>query len=995
MKRTAFFAVILMLTIDASTAIASAIRIGISSSASFQDGKIALSVNLTNHGDEPAYSLKIEGKLATNIYYSRTLESLQINKPCRINLDLGSAPKEPGVYTLGFKVHYTDAGGYPFSIVSSLPVITTDPDDISATISARLPKIEITDSGAINLDLSTRGTNTVNASITLVCPDELSCVIRKSDLSIKPGTTNIAVISITNLFALSGSTYPVIAIIDYPENGMHRSIAASGFVKITRPGFPLLQNRTVWGTFVLGLLGLFFLLQLRKRASKDLTGKSELLTEAKLDSICDVVVLLLIFGCLIHYIPPKYLFMDTTTTGGDTPAHNYLASHLKDQLFHHGRIVSWSNGWWCGFPMFQYYFCLPYLLIAILSVLIPFNIAFKIVSVLGIFGLPVCAYACGRMLRLQKPVPIILSITAVPFLFIGPQTMWGANIYSTFAGMISNSISFPLMLLFIASSWRDADDGTFRIRTTILLTLLLASHFFTSIIGGLCAAIIPFLNPKSGPRKTLLVLASEYILALMLMAWWLIPLIAKGEYAVAFGANWNIGLTTTLPSTWLWLLGLLAVCALVIATARRIWAVAIFCWMLLCSTLLFYFGHDHIAKVFVNTRLWPFAFFALLALSAAGTGLLIARLRFKCLAILAILLTALSFGIYVPNNVRNWAEWNYRGFEKNPRWTTFQKLGNAVSNSPGLLANDLHPDNQSFGSGRAFECFPHLFGKNVLEGGIVNSAASSIFSYYIQSETSKDCAGFPDIVRPASFNFTNATKHMKLFNVKHFVARWKKAQESLAQSKDWRLICESEGWQLYELLSHSGGYVYVPDNMPVGVHIQSRDKDNWKIAGLEWIYTIQLVDEPFVFLLRGEEDEGRFQTILSENDFLQYCRGIRGDNTAARPSVHVSRDNIRISSERVTDNTISFKTSAVGLPHIIKCSYSPNWKVTGAKKIFMVTPCFMLVYPEKETVELNYGYTLSDNAGRTISLIGLMILLAIQIKRWRKALRPGNEQNQR
>jgi hypothetical protein len=38
----------------------------------------------------------------------------------------------------------------------------------------------------------------------------------------------------------------------------------------------------------------------------------------------------------------------------------------------------------------------------------------------------------------------------------------------------------------------------------------------------------------------------------------------------------------------------------------------------------------------------------------------------------------------------------------------------------------------------------------------------------------------------------------------------------------------------------------------------------------------------------------------------------------------------------------------------------------------MVTPCFMLVYPEREEVELYYGYTLSDNVGRAASLLGLL-----------------------
>ena len=51
-----------------------------------------------------------------------------------------------------------------------------------------------------------------------------------------------------------------------------------------------------------------------------------------------------------------------------------------------------------------------------------------------------------------------------------------------------------------------------------------------------------------------------------------------------------------------------------------------------------------------------------------------------------------------------------------------------------------------------------------------------------------------------------------------------------------------------------------------------------------------------------------------------------------------------IRMESVTDNEIRFETTAPGLPHIVKMSYFPNWKVEGAKRIYLVSPSFLLVY---------------------------------------------------
>lgn len=71
--------------------------------------------------------------------------------------------------------------------------------------------------------------------------------------------------------------------------------------------------------------------------------------------------------------------------------------------------------------------------------------------------------------------------------------------------------------------------------------------------------------------------------------------------------------------------------------------------------------------------------------------------------------------------------------------------------------------------------------------------------------------------------------------------------------------------------------------------------------------------------------------------------------------------------EVVTDSCIRFRTTAIGRPHIIRCSYYPTWQVTGAKKIYRVTPNFMLVYPETAAVELRYGRGAPEWLGLVVS----------------------------
>jgi hypothetical protein len=71
------------------------------------------------------------------------------------------------------------------------------------------------------------------------------------------------------------------------------------------------------------------------------------------------------------------------------------------------------------------------------------------------------------------------------------------------------------------------------------------------------------------------------------------------------------------------------------------------------------------------------------------------------------------------------------------------------------------------------------------------------------------------------------------------------------------------------------------------------------------------------------------------------------------------------------DETISFDVDRVGVPVLVKTSYFPNWKVSGADGPYRVTPNQMVVVPRSEHVELHYGYTGPDLLGMGLTALGL------------------------
>jgi hypothetical protein len=858
----------------------------------------------------------------------------------------------------------------------------------------------------------------------------------------------------------------------------------------------------------------------------------------------ELLILVALAAYTLRHLPPALLLLDTTTVGGDTPAHNYLASHLRDQLLHHGRVVGWASGWWAGFPAFQYYFCLPYLLTALLSLLIPFNVAFKLVSVLGILALPSCTYAAARRMRMPRPAPILAAIAMLPFLFSDAHTMWGVNIFSTMAGMLANSISFPIMVLMIGCACRDARDRRARLSTALLAALMLSSHFFTSIVAALTLAILPLLHRRGARLATLGTLAQSGLLGAALMAWWLIPLIATRAYSVDFGTNWDIHLPDTFPLHALAMIPFMLV-AILYGARRHHPEILLLGWMLLAATALFLYGYA-LTPVFVNVRLWPFMDWALYMLGAIGLGLLVQHRPGRPLLILAAataaMLTVEWSQQHLPPGiapVRAWADFNFRGLERRPGYRAYQELLLPLDGTPGRLSGDLAEENNAMGSSRALELVPHHIRKDILEGGLVNSALSSYFAYYIQCETSEGCAGYPTLMQPTGFQLENGTRHLELFNVKHFLARRPSVQAAFRAAPQWSLLRRSDEWELFELNTHEGRHVFIPPLQPLAVQ-----SPHGKEYALEWFYRPELLDQFVIFLQPGQtpppaasappltdeqfrlllgaaaardgdldewlhlgpfplpphhradplayapipeagldpregdrlagrtwqllftrspiypanrydrsanfvtyslahivvpsprdallhisHDDGAALVLNDEPVFTENHATPVGDFQTTAVSLHAGRNRLllkstqlggghyfhlrltdtngtpfsdaaciagtttpaalppttaipptrasAITAEHVEPNRIRFTTTAIGEPHIIKCSYFPNWKVRGARAVYYVAPSFMLVYPDQPNVELVFGRTATDHLALAITAIGWIAVLLL------------------
>lgn len=693
----------------------------------------------------------------------------------------------------------------------------------------------------------------------------------------------------------------------------------------------------------------------------------------------NILIHIMIFWFLLSYFPPRLLFSTTTLTGGDTASFTYFISYLRYHLLSHGKIIGWCPGWYAGFPLFQFYFPLSFVIIGILSYLVPLQIAFRIVSISGIFLLPLAAFLFLKLLNFSFPSPIIAAILTLLFVFTERYTILGGNIPSALAGEISYSISLTITVLFLGFFYRGISSKKHIASNSLLLSMIILTSVYTSIF--IFFVIIPATFIVSKNRSSLFqnirYLSKILLLSFLLVSFWTIPLLYKHSLSAGYLSSGHIGydksLITYVPFEYipLYLLGIYGIWLTVKERKREVFYLHI--PFVVASLLFFAIPYIPIIKsITTNTRFISMMYLFSIISASYGFSEIIKKIKAKPLVPVIVFLIV---SIYISGSLRFipiWIEWNYTGFEAKPLWTQYHAINTYLSHLPeGRVAfevNGLGVD--TFGSTRAFESIPLFSGKPVLEGTMMEAAISAPFVVsYIQSEISR----YPSCplagIRCPPLDFEAAAKHLKVFSVKYVVVSHELTRSLIRENSNYKLLKKFDQIEVYELKNNDGKYVAVPEYEPVAIKT-----NNWRPISIEWFSRPNLTNIPIIFT--GDLNEADLKNIPSKIDADGKNITLLLDNLPRiRTALNCSIE------EAVNDDEIRIKTSCIGKPHYVKVSYFPNWGVEGANKIYLVSPSFMLIFPEKNDVRLFYGETISDIVGNLLTILGILIVVYVVISK--------------
>ncbi|RLG11443.1 hypothetical protein DRN69_07735 [Candidatus Pacearchaeota archaeon] len=705
-------------------------------------------------------------------------------------------------------------------------------------------------------------------------------------------------------------------------------------------------------------------------------------------TIVDLMILFSIIGFLFTYFKPSLLFSDTLISAGDTVGHFYGTYYMNQYLIPHLKLIGWSRDWFLGYPAFQFYFPLVFFITGLLGYLIPLSISFKIGTVLGTFLLPLCAYLSFRFMKFKFPVPIIASSMTLIFLFLERvsqnqvYSMWGGNIPSTLAGEFSYSFSLSIAILFFGLLYKGIKEDRYIILNAIVFNLILLSHIIVALFVLIGALF--YLITKDNFKNNLRYLFKFYLLAFLLSGFWSVPLMMKMGYTVPH--VWEAPSQTKelmeqiIPQP-LIMIYILAIIVGIISIKKREKRPLFFLYLATFSLVLFLLSPTfnslgiHSLEHLQLVKFLPFLYLSLLMAVASGFFLIPKDNKIKC--ILSFLFFILSV-YWVQSNstfISGWIRWNYEGYESKKLYKDYQKANEFLSKYPeGRVAFEYDPQkyDSGLGSSRATETIPVFSGRSITEGTHFQSAFSGSYIYNAHCEYSNGCSCLFGAISGGcpSYDIKMGTKHLELFNVKHFFVSSDKVKKDLSKMEEWKRIYGPAEFEIWELTTHNGNYVGVPIYYPILVKT-----NKWRELSYQWFKDPNILDVPLVWTkLINSKDAKRFENKLIEPSKI--------DLTNIKKVKFKKNCNIQ---ENIQTEEITFTTDCIGEPHLIKISYFPNWKVEGADRIYLTSPAYMLVYPNQKEVKLYYGNTFSDITGKILTACGILVIIVMVFyKRFRK-----------
>jgi len=338
--------------------------------------------------------------------------------------------------------------------------------------------------------------------------------------------------------------------------------------------------------------------------------------------------------------------------------------------------------------------------------------------------------------------------------------------------------------------------------------------------------------------------------------------------------------------------------------------------------------------------------------------------------------------------VDGWARWNFSGYEGRSAYgeyygivQTMKEIGETRGCGRALWEN--YENNDRYGTTMALMLLPFWTDSCIgsSEGLFFEAAGTTPYHFLAAGAMSKQSSNPVRELRYVNNDAETGVRYLQSLGIRYYMAvtpeAIDEAEDVVAADGPLTEIARSGPWRVYEV---AGAEIVTGLSVqPVVVPERGGDqRERWLELGTSWL---QNGDEWAA--LPAADGPASWQRVGVEIDLDRRVGEPGADSRNVDIVVPVeSIDVVELSSVEVSEvevgnESVSFRVDRVGVPVLVRVSYFPNWKVSGADGPYRVAPNMMVVVPTDEEVSMSFEASVVDRFAYVLTFAGFVCLFLI------------------
>ena len=348
--------------------------------------------------------------------------------------------------------------------------------------------------------------------------------------------------------------------------------------------------------------------------------------------------------------------------------------------------------------------------------------------------------------------------------------------------------------------------------------------------------------------------------------------------------------------------------------------------------------------------------------------------------------------------VDGWARWNFTGYEGKNAYgeyralvETMKQIGEDPRYGCGRALWENNGETNKYGTTMGLMLLPHWTDGCIgsMEGLFFEASGTTPYHFIAAAAMSKQSSNPVRELRYDDNNAALGVRYLQELGVRYYMGFTPEAVREASAQPALREIARSGPWVIYQV--ERSDLVVPLSVQPVVVCCRSDDdsnlshagdaKERWLEIGTSWFQNPN--DWPAIPAADGPSDWQRVTIGVDMNRRIGEVddRSRRVDVvTPVEPLAPIAVQPAVVSNVVQGRSSVSFSVDTIGTPILVRTSYFPNWRVSGADGPYRVAPNMMVVVPTRNDVKLSFGWSLLDVFAYLLTAAGIVVLV-----RWRRS----------